>query len=371
MLGSCQNSLYCSDGSKSRSWVLAWAAYPATRRRRLPIPPVAWVTNVVAQRTFRDRIHSLLEVTPAGGFTASANSARLAVHPVAPNLKVPGGWQFDTAWLTAAARAHASGTTLITNDFAGFVPGSLASFVWSGFRTNGRTTNLWAFWQLPPGWPNKPPILRWNTNSLMWGLRGLTAISQVCEGMGGFGQGALTALTRRHVYLRGHGMGPSGFSPDRVGKRIWFCTRDNKVIERKAQYVFIRSPEGPGTPDYSIVLLDADLPASIQPMRVVDPVKVRRKYLFVPMDYKPEIMTLQGGFVSAGIPPWDIPIQGGDSGAPRMLPLPGELVFLEGITTSPPSAAMQADMDMLSLKAGLDPRKYQMQWVNLDSYPDF
>jgi hypothetical protein len=31
---------------------------------------------------------------------------------------------------------------------------------------------------------------------------------------------------------------------------------------------------------------------------------------------------------------------------------------------------MQADMDMLSRKAGLDPSKYQMQWVNLDSYPN-
>ena len=54
-----------------------------------------------------------------------------------------------------------------------------------------------------------------------------------------------------------------------------------------------------------------------------------------------------------------------------MLPLAGELVFLEGISTSPPSADMQADMDMLSRKAGLDPRRYQMQWVDLDSYPDF
>ena len=54
-----------------------------------------------------------------------------------------------------------------------------------------------------------------------------------------------------------------------------------------------------------------------------------------------------------------------------MLPLPGELVFFAGLTTSPPSAQMQADMDMLSRRAGLDPRRYQMQWVNLDSYPDF
>ena len=53
-----------------------------------------------------------------------------------------------------------------------------------------------------------------------------------------------------------------------------------------------------------------------------------------------------------------------------MLPLPDELVFFAGLSTSPPSAQMQADMDMLSRKAGLDPRKYQMQWVNLDAYPD-
>ena len=54
-----------------------------------------------------------------------------------------------------------------------------------------------------------------------------------------------------------------------------------------------------------------------------------------------------------------------------MLPLPDELVFFGDLTTSPPSAAMQADMDMLSRKAGLDPRRYQMQWVNLDEYPDY
>jgi hypothetical protein len=53
-----------------------------------------------------------------------------------------------------------------------------------------------------------------------------------------------------------------------------------------------------------------------------------------------------------------------------MLPLPGELVFYGGISTAPPSAEMQADMDMLSRKAGLDPSKYQMQWVNLDAYPN-
>jgi hypothetical protein len=123
--------------------------------------------------------------------------------------------------------------------------------------------------------------------------------------------------------------------------------------------------------DYSIILFDADLPAGIEPMRVVDPVKVRRKYLFLPMTHKPVFMALQGGNVSASIPGWNIPVGGGDSGGPRMLPLHGELVFLEGISTFPPSAEMQADMDMLSRRAGLDPSRYQMQWVSLDAYPDF
>jgi len=52
-----------------------------------------------------------------------------------------------------------------------------------------------------------------------------------------------------------------------------------------------------------------------------------------------------------------------------MLPLPAELVFFGGLTTSAPSPGMQADMDMLSRQAGLDPSKYQMQWVSLDGYP--
>jgi hypothetical protein len=86
---------------------------------------------------------------------------------------------------------------------------------------------------------------------------------------------------------------------------------------------------------------------------------------------KPVFTALQRGYVSAGIPGWNIPVRGGDSGNPCMLPMPGELVFLKGVSTSPPSAQMQEDMDMLSRKAGLDPRRYQLQWVDLDEYPDF
>jgi len=106
-------------------------------------------------------------------------------------------------------------------------------------------------------------------------------------------------------------------------------------------------------------------------MRVADAAKVERKYFFGDRSRKPILMTVQGGYVTAFVPGWSVTFGGGDSGAPIMLPLPDELIFFEGAATSPPSAQMQEDMDMLSRKAGLDPRKYQMQWVNLDGYPDF
>jgi hypothetical protein len=117
-------------------------------------------------------------------------------------------------------------------------------------------------------------------------------------------------------------------------------------------------------------LFDADLPPAIEPMRVVDSDKLFRKYLVGNLNNRPVFMALQGGYVSAEIPGWTVPFRGGDSGGPRMLPLSGELLFFGGITTSAPSPEMQADMDLLSRKAGLDPGKYQMQWVNLDSYPN-
>ena len=86
--------------------------------------------------------------------------------------------------------------------------------VWGGFHTNGRSTKIWEYWQLPAGWPTKPPVLRWNTNNLMWGRKGMTAISQVWEEYGFFGQFAITALTRRHGYLRGHAMGAQRVGPE-------------------------------------------------------------------------------------------------------------------------------------------------------------
>jgi hypothetical protein len=214
-------------------------------------------------------------------------------------------------------------------------------------------------------------VLRWNTNSLLWSRKGMTAISQVFEGMGALGQGAITALTRRHGYARGHHMGPSGLQPERAGRRIWFCTRDNRLVERRAQFFLVRAPQTGGPGDYSLIFFDEDLPPGIEPMRVADQQQVHRKYFVRDSSRKPLFEALQGGFVSGGFGEWKVHIRGGDSGSPIMLPLPDEVVFIGGITTSPPSERMQIDMDLLTLRAGLDPSQYRMQWVSLEDYPDF
>ena len=52
-----------------------------------------------------------------------------------------------------------------------------------------------------------------------------------------------------------------------------------------------------------------------------------------------------------------------------MIPLPGELVFFSGRSTSGPTPAMQADMDELCRLEGLNPVKYQMRWVDLGKPP--
>jgi len=215
-------------------------------------PRVPLVTNVVAQRIVKDTIQALLEVTPV---------AEAAESP---------GRAAGTNWAAAVAQAHLADATLITNACAGFVPGSLAETIGAAFHTNGRSPRMWERSHLPPGWPAEPPVLRWNTNSLLWDRKGMTAISQVCEGMGAFGQGAITALTRRHGYVRGHGMGPSGLDSTRVGRKVWFCTRDNRLVERKMELVLIRFMDSGHVRDYSLILFDADLPPEIEPMRVVD-----------------------------------------------------------------------------------------------------
>lgn len=266
--------------------------------------------------------------------------------------------------------------------FADFAPGSLAQLVWTNFiaHTNGRDLRIWSERTHPPDFPTNPPTAKWNHNSLIWGMRGLTALSPSWAAQGAPGQIPLTALTRRHVYTRGHGMGADGFSMGFAGKKAWFLTKDDKLIEVKVKRTVVRinPPADKSHQDYTILLLDRDLPPEIEPIAVTSMDNVRSNYLFslsnpfpisgaVPM---PLFQTEQAGYVSSGVPPLTVNAwKGGDSGSPNLIPLLGELIFFGGRSTSGPTAQMQADMDELCRLEGLDPRKYQMRWVDLGQVP--
>ena len=71
-------------------------------------------------------------------------------------------------------------------------------------------------------------------------------------------------------------MGANGLHPEKVGVRVWYCTLDNHVIERKVKLLLVRAQDPRSSGDYSIALFDADLPPEIEPMRVADAAKVER-----------------------------------------------------------------------------------------------
>jgi hypothetical protein len=255
--------------------------------------------------------------------------------------------------------------------FDRFVPESLNYEVWTNVlaRTNGRTTRIWSERTHPPGWPKRAPIVKWDTNCLMWGMTGLTALSPCWEDEGSSGQAPVTALTSRHGYVRGHGMGADGFYQNRKNKKVWFLAADNTIVEAKVLREVIRCSGGV---DYTIVLFNRDLPASIEPLRCVASANVYLKCPWVipaPIGF---LMTEQSGKVSAGIPGFTLPTgKAGDSGSPNLLPIGRELIFTGGRTTTGPTPGMQADMDELCRLSKLDPSKYQMRWADISNYPSY
>jgi len=170
-------------------------------------------------------------------------------------------------------------------------------------------------------------------------------------------------------------MGPDGFRKDLAGGKVWFLTRNNSIAETRILRYVVRTRETSAR-DYTLFLFDTDLPPSIEPMRVVAASEIFAvppcKYWSFPGVPPLLLKTEQGGNVSAEVPGFTVDtMKAGDSGSPNMLPLPGELVFLDGRTTSGPSAQMQADMDELCRLEGLDPAKYQLQYPNLSKYPAY
>jgi hypothetical protein len=203
----------------------------------------------------------------------------------------------------------------------------------------------------------------------------MTAMSPSWEWEGPPGHTPITALSRRHGYARGHMLGHDQIGSDFLGKRVWFLDANNTLVTRKIQRAIVNTMER-AKRDYTLVLFDSDLPSTIEPMRVVDPKEVftvpHCRYWYLQGAPSLLFKTEQGGNVSTGLPGLTVDtMKGGDSGSPNMLPFPGELVFINGRTTSGPSPEMQEDMDELCRLEGLDPAKYQLQYVDLSAFPTY
>ena len=284
------------------------------------------------------------------------------------------GWSTNGPAVYDILRVSSPTNTVVTNTvFDHYFPESLNNMIWTNFiaHTNGRAVGIWSLRSLPADWPTNAPIVQWNANGLMWGMKGLTALSPVWQEAGASGQSPITALTRRHGYTRGHGTGPSGFMTNRTGEKVWFVTTNNVVVEATVLRSVVRTTVE-SKRDYMILLFSKDLPASIEPIRVVAATNVLAKYQNFGSAPRPVFRIEQLGRVSAEVPGFSVETwKGGDSGSPDMLPMPNELVFFGARSTSGPSSEMQADMDALCKMAGLNPKNYQLQWVDLSGYPSY
>jgi hypothetical protein len=256
-------------------------------------------------------------------------------------------------------------------EFLHLLPETLTHRVFTNFiaQTNGRTTRLWSKRQHPVLWPTVAPSVEWDRRCVAWGMKGLTALSPCWQQEGAPGQVPVTLLTPRHGYTRGHGMGPAGFQKTFNGKKVWFVTLENKVVEAKVEDAVVRAAPGR---DYTILMFRKDLPLGIQPMRVLSATAMRAHYPW-PQGSNPIVLrSEQTGNLSTDLPGFFVPfMKGGDSGSASMIPLFGELVFFGGSSTSAPTPQMQEDIDELCRRQGVDARDYQLQWVDLSQYPAY
>jgi subtilisin-like proprotein convertase family protein len=242
--------------------------------------------------------------------------------------------------------------------------------VWNNFiaNTNGRTMQMWSEYSLPDGWPSVPPVMAWDTNCLLFGLDGFTAISQCNQFQGAPGQVPATLLTPRHAYTRGHGMSDNGFGTSLAGQSVWFCTASNTIVQMTVAADFIRlGTFGGQAYDYGILVFTEDAPPSITPMSVLSEADYEIYYPDTPDLPFMFFGTTDDGNCSAQVPPFVYPLLvGGDSGSPNMIPTPdNKLAMFSGRSTSGASTQMQADIDTLTAYVGLTTNNYQLRWYDM------
>jgi len=257
---------------------------------------------------------------------------------------------------------------------------SLPWVVWTNFiaHTNGKsidmfTTNIYVG-------AGSPRILCWNTNNLIYGAEGFTAFTAE-SGYSGKYPGTMqgTLVTRRHAIFRGHGWteGSSGILRSNAAKSF-FVTSSNTPVAVMSVASLGRLEVIDGVRyDYAIVLFNADVPDSITPVELIMYSNYVSKYV-KSTNTSPRVLIQQcqhyksavqgGGAFSHNS--W----VGGDSGAANLLPLPStqgrpfKLAYVSGRSTSGVTPLMLADIDRLTVWAGLNTNVYRPKIVDLRKY---
>ncbi len=272
-----------------------------------------------------------------------------------------------------AGGTSASWQVTITYDGSGFANimartnGSIG-FNWAGFVYG--QTNATGF--------------TWLTNGFLTGLRGASAISPANELEGSTFPG--TALTRRHVYIRGHGADGVLYTITTnlsfIGKKYWFIGTNNVAIP--ATIADNRVCYAANGEDWTILFLSSDLPAEVEPMRCImdgtrtptnaaTPGNIWNK--LPPLPPWPIFGTCQHNQLSGG--DWGYSIfdnhdihTPGDSGSPNMLLLTNEVVLLSGRATTGISSLLLSNLNAMTLSAGLSTNSYHPKFVDLSGWPD-
>jgi hypothetical protein len=228
--------------------------------------------------------------------------------------------------------------------------------------------------------PTTAPVTVRNTNSLIYGAQGFTAIT-VHNTLTGpepaFGQIQGTALTKRHVIVRGHHLGATGNIGTNGSMQMWWVTSSNTSIARTVQGgIGFDSSVGAPFRDYTLLLLSSDLPDSIEPVSIIRwsdfliylPL-TNRFHLFFSCQHN-KLSTLYesslGGFTHNSY-------VGGDSGSPNFVLLPHPTrrfrLALYGITSgSRWYDDMTASLNNLTVWGGLNTNSYQPDFVDLSDY---
>ena len=249
---------------------------------------------------------------------------------------------------------------------------------WNNFVTitNNREMKVWSIRDLPTGWPDVPPVLAWNANCLIYGIKGFTGISPCNEFEVNLGQIPATLVTRRHAVVRGHSFGPNGLRTTNapIGQRVWFLTASNAVVEMTIAACLVRSDFYNGQYyDYGLLIFTEDVPADIQPLSVMY-LSDFGLYCY-PNANVPYLVfgTEQGGNVGTEGDPVEPFVtnlwKGGDSGSPDFIISPdNKLVLISNRGGTGVSQQFAEDVDTLTLWAGLNPADYQLNWYDLSPW---